>query len=388
MHRQGNRPHPALPRAASDVGRAQRGAWILGSGHAGRFPARRRRSALDRRARPADARPRSCAACTMPARRSSGRWSPGPDDSVFLGTGNNGRVVRVDRAGNGSVFFDSGEMEVHALAPAPNGGLYVGTSPDGRIYRVDAKGQATPFFDPDDKYIWALAVDPKGTVYAATGDKGVVYRITPDGKGAPFFTAKTTHAICAGVRRQGPAARRHGLARPRVPRRCARQGLPAARHAVSGSESAARRSEGHPLRRGAERQAVAGRRRDAGVFDAADTPPAAPVPNVSSEITSIAIIDVPVTPQPAASGGRERRSTRADGRRLSRAARRPLGRAVGVARRLAVRRRVRGRRLAARRDRRQGQDLPARRRSDAADAAHARQRAAGDDAPRARRRAR
>src|SRR5688572_2598830 len=63
---------------------------------------------------------------------------PGPDESMFLGTGNEGKVLRIDRSGNGSVFFDSGEMEVHALASAPNGGLYVGTSPEGRIYKVDA----------------------------------------------------------------------------------------------------------------------------------------------------------------------------------------------------------------------------------------------------------
>ena len=228
---------------------------------------------------------------------------PGPDGSVFLGTGNDGKVVRVDRDGNGSVFFDSGEMEVHALAPAPNGGLYVGTSPDGRIYRVDAKGQATPFFDPDDKYIWALAVDPKGMVYAATGDKGVVYRITPDGKGTPFFTTKTTHAIALAFDAKRPAARRDGLAGPRVSRRCAGQRFSPARYAVSGSESAPRRSEGRAVRRGAERQAVTGRRRDAGLFGDRTRTPAAPVPTVSSEITSIAIIDVPVTPQPASSGG-------------------------------------------------------------------------------------
>ena len=55
------------------------------------------------------------------------------DGALFLGTGNDGKVIRVDRAGQGTVFFDSSEMEVHALAPAPAGGLYVGTSPDGRI---------------------------------------------------------------------------------------------------------------------------------------------------------------------------------------------------------------------------------------------------------------
>ena len=119
----------------------------------------------------------------------------GPDDSVFIGTGNEGKVMRVDRSGTGSVFFDSGELEVHALANGPNGGLYVGTSPDGRVYRVDAKGQGTSFFDPEDKYIWAMVTDAKGTLYVATGDKGVVYRVTPDGKGTPFFSTKTTHAI-------------------------------------------------------------------------------------------------------------------------------------------------------------------------------------------------
>ncbi|MEO8682786.1 MAG: hypothetical protein ABI665_27305, partial [Vicinamibacterales bacterium] len=124
-------------------------------------------------------------------------WSalPMPDGSTYLGTGNDGKVLRVDRSGAGSVFFDSGEMEVHALAPAPGGGVFVGTSPDGRIYRVDAKGQSTTFFDPEDKYIWALAVDRQGNLFAATGDKGVVYRITPDGKGAKFFSTKAMHAV-------------------------------------------------------------------------------------------------------------------------------------------------------------------------------------------------
>src|SRR5207245_1561010 len=74
-------------------------------------------------------------------------WSmiAAPDGSLFVGTGNEGKVFRIDAQGKGSLFFDSTELEAHALALAPNGGLYVGTSPDGRIYKVDRGGTATTF---------------------------------------------------------------------------------------------------------------------------------------------------------------------------------------------------------------------------------------------------
>src|SRR5215213_9057647 len=45
-----------------------------------------------------------------------------PDGSLFIGTGNDGRVFRVDPQGKGAPFFDAAELEIHALAPAPNGG--------------------------------------------------------------------------------------------------------------------------------------------------------------------------------------------------------------------------------------------------------------------------
>src|SRR5215475_12401787 len=120
--------------------------------------------------------------------------TPAPDGSIFIGTGNDGRVFRVDAQGKGTPFFDAAELEVHAIAPGPNGGLYVATSPDGKIYKVDRNGASTTFFSPDAKYIWSLAVDNAGNVYAGTGEKGVVYKITPDGKGTPFYQTKATHA--------------------------------------------------------------------------------------------------------------------------------------------------------------------------------------------------
>jgi len=128
---------------------------------------------------------------------------PAGDGSLFVGSGNEGQVFRVDPAGTGAVFFDAEELEVHAIAPLPGGGIYVATSPDGKIYRVDAPGKSAVFFDPPDRYIWSLAVDRAGNVFAGTGDKGVIYKIGPDGRGAPFYQTKATHVMTLAFDRSG-----------------------------------------------------------------------------------------------------------------------------------------------------------------------------------------
>jgi hypothetical protein len=229
----------------------------------------------------------------------------GPDESWFLGTGNEGRVIRVDRNGRGTVFYDSAEMEVHALAPAPDGGLYVGTSPDGRIYRVDAKGQATTFFDPEDKYIWAIAVDDKGVVYAATGDKGVVYRITPDGKGTEFFSTKATHALALSFDRSGNLM--VGTGSPGRVFRVDRSGKGFLILDTPYQEVRALRFDA----KGVLYTAAQSSRPAQGGDTSLTIEPPAPtvVPNVSTEITAISIIDVPVSPQPSqpSPGGGDRR---------------------------------------------------------------------------------
>jgi sugar lactone lactonase YvrE len=132
-------------------------------------------------------------------------WSmiAAPDGTMFVGSGNEGKVFRIDAQGKGSLFFDSTELEAHALALAPNGGLYVGTSPDGRIYKVDRNGAGTPFFSGDDKYIWALASDARGNLYAATGDKGVIHKIAPDGKATTFYKTNATHVTALVLDKSG-----------------------------------------------------------------------------------------------------------------------------------------------------------------------------------------
>ena len=228
----------------------------------------------------------------------------GPEESFFLGTGNDGKVLRVDRNGNGTVFFDTGEMEVHALAPAPNGGLFVGTSPDGKIYRVDAKGDATTFFDPDDKYIWSLAVDPKGNVYAATGDKGVVYRISSDGKGTPFFTSKTTHALTLAFDRSGNLL--VGTGSPGRIFRVDTQGKGFLLLDTPYQEVRSLDFDDKGVLYAAAQSARAGQGGDSGGPPVTDAPPTLAVPSVSTEITAISIIDVPVSPQPGSTASPSR----------------------------------------------------------------------------------
>ncbi|MQA30162.1 MAG: hypothetical protein GEU82_10025 [Luteitalea sp.] len=128
---------------------------------------------------------------------------PAPDGSLFIGTGNDGRVFRVDPQGKGAPFFDAAELEIHAIALAPDGGLYVGSSPDGRIYKVDRNGSGSTFFDPEEKYIWAITTDASGNLYVATGEKGVVYKVSRDGKGVPFYDTKATHATALAIDKVG-----------------------------------------------------------------------------------------------------------------------------------------------------------------------------------------
>ncbi|HXY42162.1 MAG TPA: PQQ-binding-like beta-propeller repeat protein, partial [Vicinamibacteria bacterium] len=131
-------------------------------------------------------------------------WSVARDAKgvLYVGTGNDGRVTKVQGA-SGSVFFDSDELEVHAVAVGPDGRVYAGTSPDGAVYAIDASGKATRFFDPEDKYIWALAFDPAGNLYVATGAEAKVYKVGKDGKATTVLTSTDTHVLSLAFDRSG-----------------------------------------------------------------------------------------------------------------------------------------------------------------------------------------
>ncbi|HSC27059.1 MAG TPA: hypothetical protein VLD67_07285, partial [Vicinamibacterales bacterium] len=214
---------------------------------------------------------------------------------------NEGKVLKVDRDGRLTTFFDSAELEVHALAPAPGNGLYVATSPDGRIYLVASDGSAKPFFDPEDKYIWALAADKGGTLYAATGDKGVVYKITPSGHGERFYKANATNVVSLAVAPNGEV-----IAGTESPGRVYR--IDASGKAFVLLESPYREVHAIRLAEDGTIYAAALSLPQAGGEDRPAEPGAAgqprpPVPTVSTEITAISVVEGPLptatTPTPA-----------------------------------------------------------------------------------------
>src|SRR5271157_4031423 len=123
--------------------------------------------------------------------------------NLYIGTGHQGKVFRVDAQQKSALLFSAKEPDVFALAVGSDGSLYVGSSPEGKVYRITPDGQSKVFYDPGAKYIWALTLDAQGRLYVATGDKGQIFRVDPAGKAELFFDSQQTHIMCLTLEKDG-----------------------------------------------------------------------------------------------------------------------------------------------------------------------------------------
>jgi len=133
-------------------------------------------------------------------------WSSTADaaGNIYLGTGHDGKIFKVDQTGAGRLLYDAPELDVTALATDAQGNLYAGTSPEGKIYKITPAGQQTVFYDPPDKYIWSLLYDANtATLYAGTGDKGIIYKIDAAGKATVFADTNETNIVALAMDKQG-----------------------------------------------------------------------------------------------------------------------------------------------------------------------------------------
>src|SRR5581483_1516384 len=133
-------------------------------------------------------------------------WSSTTDTAgnIYLGTGHDGKILKVTPAGVGQRIYDAPELDVTALATDAQQNLYAATSPDGKIYKITPAGQQSVFYDPPDKYIWSLAFDAStATLYAGTGDKGIIYKIDAAGKAAVLADTTETNIVALALDKQG-----------------------------------------------------------------------------------------------------------------------------------------------------------------------------------------
>ncbi len=122
------------------------------------------------------------------------------DGSLFVATGDEGKLLRVTPDGKVIVVHTAEDSQVLCLALGGDGSVYAGTGPSGRVLRVDPQGRTSVWYETGEAYVWSLAVEVKTqTVYAGTGPHGRIHKIGADGKGAVFFTSKQEHILCVAA---------------------------------------------------------------------------------------------------------------------------------------------------------------------------------------------
>jgi hypothetical protein len=113
-------------------------------------------------------------------------------DGWVLGTGNSGRVVRVDADGEVSVLWAAQEPEIFALWTDDDGTVFAGSSPNGKVYALRG-GDVREVFDPEETYIWSIARAPWGDLLVATGDGARLYAVAADGESKLLFESDEIH---------------------------------------------------------------------------------------------------------------------------------------------------------------------------------------------------
>ncbi|MEZ4246894.1 MAG: hypothetical protein R3B99_01430 [Polyangiales bacterium] len=104
-----------------------------------------------------------------------------------------GRVYRVDTEGRVERLHHDDGMHFTGAAFAANGALYVGTGKDGRVLRVGNDGRVATFADVDERQVLALEVSGDRPVFV-TGDSAALYRVMPERATEAFWTSKVLDA--------------------------------------------------------------------------------------------------------------------------------------------------------------------------------------------------
>jgi len=141
----------------------------------------------------------------VPATQVTSVWSalPMPDGSLLLGTGNEGKLLKL-QGGNVTVLAETKALVVTSLAQAFGGAVVAGTLPDGKVMKWE-KGKLSDLATlKGAEHVWSVAYDAKAkAVYAATGPEGKLFRISQTGDAQVYFDAPEQHLMSVAVAPDG-----------------------------------------------------------------------------------------------------------------------------------------------------------------------------------------
>jgi hypothetical protein len=119
----------------------------------------------------------------------------GPDGAIYISTGNDGNVMRVDKSA--SKLFAHADTPLVSALLWEGDTLYAGTLGKGKVLAIDRKGSVRDFATlTGAAHVWALAHDPKTrTLYAATGPEGKLFAIDAKGAGTVLHDDEAEHLL-------------------------------------------------------------------------------------------------------------------------------------------------------------------------------------------------
>jgi hypothetical protein len=130
----------------------------------------------------------------LPGAATAYSMARGADGTVYVGTGNEGKVYAV-RGGRAELHAETGQLLVSSLAVGAGGVLYAGTLPEGRIFAIESRGTVRELARPEGaEHVFALLWD--GTrLFAGTGPTARVYAITPEGDASIYYDGGPGHVM-------------------------------------------------------------------------------------------------------------------------------------------------------------------------------------------------
>jgi len=116
--------------------------------------------------------------------------------NVYVGTGSEGHIYKIDDNSKVTLFCDVDTFAVTGLICDGEGGLLAATSPGGKVYQVSSDGSAQVYCELPVDYLWAIGKTAQGKIVVCTGTEGKLYELQGSGKYSEVCKLAQAHILC------------------------------------------------------------------------------------------------------------------------------------------------------------------------------------------------